>query len=311
MGFGGDSAGTKARRQFAGSRSALSGVLALFSAVICLIAPQLRGDIVFVSDDRHVNGSVFAGAHEGSDSDSDSQTALPFSEFHGNSDLMAHWMDTKPSVPGNAPETANSYSQVMQDSTLSATQIFVHSHIDVEADGNNAGPFETVDSDALSFFQVSFSVTTPVIFNLSFLDERGYVTAEGNYQQAFDLTSKTGGSILGLPIAVIGNTSYYAGLLQPGETYTLLLSQHGNTQIPDPLGASVQNTLEVQLSIKDVPEPSVFLSLAIGLACFGIARWKLLRTTRYAMRALDLPASRVARVTRLRSRRQPPVAAAR
>jgi hypothetical protein len=229
--------------------------------------------IQLLSDDRHADVSAFAGAQDGSTSDSDSQSASPFADFHKNLHVAADWLDTTPG-PGGVPEHVGCDATATQDSTLSALQLFFHSEIEVTAGGNGAGTFGSVDADALSFFQVSFSVSSPIIFNLSFFDARGYIVAEGaTYEKAFDLTSDSSGSILTLPI-IMGDTAFYTGLLSPGQTYTLLVSQHAHTSEPDPFGSGVHNTLEVNMNVSDVPEPSIFLSLLVGLALLGIARAK-------------------------------------
>jgi hypothetical protein len=187
---------------------------------------------------------------------------------------MAEWMDKTPG-PGGIPEQAHSDAIATQDSVLSTNQLHVLSLVQVGADGNNAGIFETVNADALSFFQVSFSVSSPIIFDLSFFDARDYVGGKGStYEKAFDLTSATSGSILGVPIFV-DNTAFYTGLLQPGETYTLLLSQHANTDIPDPLGSGVHNTLEVTATFKGVPEPCASFSFVVGLGLLAARALKL------------------------------------
>ena len=73
----------------------------------------------------------------------------------------------------------------------------------------------------------------------------------------------------------------------------------------------MENTLEAHMTFADVPEPSVFVSLSIGLALLVILRTKFARAIPCAARVSDSPASRVARVARLRSRRRPPATAAR
>ena len=266
----------------------ISSFAAFVVAVACLITPHLRADgliaprlraasIQLISDDRYVDVSAFAGASEGSMMSSDSRTALSLLPFNANITAHAEWMDTLPPFPGGTPEAAQSDAASQQDSTLSATDVFCRSSVAVGAAGNGSGPFQRVNADALSFFHVSFSVSTPIFFNLSLFDARGYLTAVGaTYDQAFDLTSNISGSILGLPV-VVGNTSFYTGLLLPGHIYSFQLAQHANTTIPAPTGTHVENTLEAHLTFADVPEPSVFVSLLIGLVIFAIARSKFWR----------------------------------
>lgn len=232
---------------------------------------HLRAQIILLSDDRHIDVSTLAGAQDGSTSSSDSRVAKSFLDFDEKLVVTSNWTDKTPG-PGGIPEHAESEAGATQDSVLSLTELVFHSLVEVNASGNNAGAFEMVDANALSFFQVSFSVTTPIVFNLSFFDARGYVGATGGatYDKAFDLTSSTSGSILGLPV-IIDLTAFYTGLLQPGETYTLLVSQQAHTNIPDPFGSGVQNTLEAHLT---VPEPSVSLSVIVGLGLLTALRLK-------------------------------------
>jgi len=292
--------------------SCKNNVLAILLATFCLVAPCLRADIQFLSDDRHVNVSAFAAAHEGSASDSDSQVAGQLADLHANITANAFWMDKLPNPAGGGPDEADSTATAMQDSILSSIGLDITSFVHVDGGSNlDSDGFPTINADALSFFQVSFSVSAPIVFNLSFFDARGYITAVGStYEQAFDLTSDKAGSILGDP-TIIGDTQFFTGLLQPGQTYTLLLSQHANSVIAAPTGVHVENTLEAHMTFADVPEPSVFVSLAIGLALLVILRTKFARAIPCAARVSDSPASRGARVARLRSTRRPPATTAR
>jgi hypothetical protein len=230
-------------------------------------------EIQLLSDDRHVSASVFAGAHEGSQSFSESHIASQYSDFHPNINLLAAWGDTKPGIPGDPPTTAVALSKATQDSIVSTTHLSFDSLIDAET-GSNGGPFATTTADALSYFKVSFSVSIPTAFTLSLTDERGYITAEGTYEKMFDLTSLSG-SVLELPIVDTNSFKQYVGVLLPGETYTLLVSQHAFAEIPDPLGAQVTNRLQADMTFADVPEPSTYLILLLGLGIFGMARGKV------------------------------------
>jgi PEP-CTERM motif-containing protein len=269
-------------------------------AIACFIVPDLRGaSVQLISADRHANVSALAGAQEGSESSSKARKAKSFIDFHADITAMAQWMDVDPPFPGGTPEQALADANATQDSTLSTTDFFFHSFIRVQASGNNAGPFEEVNADALSFFQVSFSVSTPIVFNLSFFDERDYIFAEGGtYDKTFDLTSALFGSILGPPVDTVDQTTYYSGLLLPGDTYTLLVSQHANTTIPDPLGSDVFNLLEAHMTFSDVPEPSALLSLLIGLGLLLLVRSKFPLELFCAQRAHRIDLRRA-------SRRQP------
>ena len=270
---------------------------AFIVALACSITQQLRAtdwitphasaaSIQLISDNRYVDVSALAGANEGSMSSSDSRVASPFADFHPNLAAHAEWMDAKPSVPGGIPEAAASDAMSQQDSTLSTTDLFCRSTVAVGAQGNGAGPFQFVAADALSFFQVSFSVSAPIVFNLSLFDARGYITGVGAvYEQAFDLTSAAG-SVLGLPV-IIGDTQFFTGLLLPGQNYVFQLAQHANTVIPAPTGTHVQNTLEAHMTFADVPEPSAFISVLIGLAIFAVVRWKFSQAIPFARRASD------------------------
>ncbi len=69
-------------------------------------------------------------------------------------------------------------------------------HVDGGSNLDSDG-FPTINADALSFFQVSFSVTAPIVFNLSFFDSRGYITGVGStYDQTIDFSSDISGSIV-------------------------------------------------------------------------------------------------------------------
>jgi hypothetical protein len=113
-----------------------------------------------------------------------------------------------------------------------------------------------------------------VAFGLSLYDSRGYIATPATYDSQFDLTSETSGSILGPPVQIAPFTDFYFGLLLPGEVYTLLVSQHFETHIPDPLGAEGRNYLAVNLDFAHVPEPSVLWSFLIGLGLLGALRWR-------------------------------------
>ena len=161
--------------------SCKNNVLAILLATFCLVAPSLRADIQFLSDNRHVNVSAFAAAHEGSASDSDSQTADQFADFHANKTAHALWMDTMTPPGSSHPDEADCTATARHDSVISGTSLDVTSFVHVDGGSNlDSDGFPTINADALSFFQVSFSVTAPIVFNLSLFDSRGYITGVGS-----------------------------------------------------------------------------------------------------------------------------------
>jgi hypothetical protein len=308
FGFGKRKHATNRRRGcLANTENVVTGLL----LAIFLGASQARAEVQLLSANRHVNVSAFASAHEGSTSASDSAVADLFSEFHANKTAQAFWLDQNPNPLGGGPDEADCTATAKQDSILSSAGLDILSFVHVDGGSNlDSDGFPMINADALSFFQVSFRVTAPIVFNLSLFDARGYITGVGStYEQAFDLTGDKVGSVLGNPI-VVGNTQFFSGLLNPGQMYTFSLSQHATTILAAPTGVHVDNTLEAHLTFADVPEPSVYISLLIGICVLVIARAKVFRITRCAVRASDLPGSRVARVARLRSRRRPQVAKA-
>ena len=124
--------------------------------------------------------------------------ANPFADFSFKQRPLTRNGWTR-STPGSShPDEADCTATAMQDSILSTAGLDILSFVHVDGGSNlDSDGFPTINADALSLFQVSSSVTAPVVFNLSLFDSRGYITGVGStYDHTIDFSSDISGSIV-------------------------------------------------------------------------------------------------------------------
>jgi hypothetical protein len=259
--------------------SALALVLA---TIILLSAPIVRAQIIYVSDNRSVSGSLgidtnaaflslggLASVTYSGDVSGSVSPSSPYVDFNsalnGTVNVSSAYLGVTNSY------TANVYAQ--QISSLGSQGISYSSTVQQGANfpiGDN--PYtQCIES---SYFQVSFVVATATPYDL--ILNRGNDTYFG--PGTWTLTSANLGTLVGPDISHNTGPFNYTGMFTPGDVYTLTLQQSaGVAQSPGEL-ETLQATLEV-------PEPKWSFLLGMGMLCLVVVRRR-----RESGRLLTVPA---------------------
>lgn len=229
----------------------------LLAIPLLLGATAVRADLInLVSANRFVSVSGQAGNSNGSNSYSDSQTAILFNPFNGSVSGSAIW----PS-PDYPPYFSRADSSAAQNSSLGAFQFSLSQQIGVSF----ITPFPGggfAQAIAQTSFQVTFTVPEAVNFLLT-SSGGGSGNMEGIiYSQTFSLTGMN---------VVLGGT--YSGLLLPGQTYVLTLSQQLTGGPADPIGEAGIAQGDVEMQFSSVPEPDAFSCLLLGGLAIAVFQW--------------------------------------
>ncbi len=174
------------------------------------------------------------------------------------------------SVFASAPqETALANSSLQLSTTFSAGQIGFSSDVYVDtaggSDGFGTGQYCYAEADYT--FSLSFTVANQVMYNLSFptLQGSGH---QHTLNQQFSFSSAIDGVLVSQPTLGPG----YSGLLTPGDTYAIAISEQVTADTADFDGNEWRQDLDFDLTA--VPEPSSGLLLGTGAVMAGLFAWR-------------------------------------
>jgi len=237
-----------------------------------LIASRAPAQTVdFISDSRSVSVSGFAQA-----------SPLAATNYSSSQAPTSAFADFQGSVGGSAQsahlfERPSASSGASQNSSLSAGGIDFSSSLFAAGRGSGSGG-ESVLAQASSSLSVSFSVSSPTIYNLSF-PTAGGLTAYSQFDSHFDFLSANSGSVSALvdsdQTGLPGITSSYMGILQPGNIYTIDATLQLGTDLADPMGGFYNFNYGFSMDLttpelSSVPEPSSSLLLGMGAGLAGL-----------------------------------------
>lgn len=165
-------------------------------------------------------------------------------------------------VFASAPnESANADSSVQLDATLSTSDINFSSmvHTDTGGGPDGFGTGQYCYAEANYTFSLSFSVANSVMYNLTFSDIHGS-GHQHTIDQQFTFSSAENGVLASQPQLGPG----YSGLLTPGDTYAIAITEEVTSDTPDFFGN--QWTQNLSFDLTAVPEPSSALVFGAGAA---------------------------------------------
>ena len=213
-----------------------------------------------VSENRYVRVSGAAGSSDGGDSYSNQQPAgttisdsVTWPDPHGLTD--------------HAESSASQTSSLGAEGFTLSSSLSASSFISLL--GAGLGSF--ANATAVSYFEVTFTVSSPVTYSLLFPVSANSAFPPGGSSNAsitniFTLTSILSGEILNinpLSAAVVLAGGQLYGELLPGDIYTMVFSQTAQT-FSDPFGA--QALLDGQFSFAPIPEAGTNVLLMLGLS---------------------------------------------
>ncbi len=235
--------------------------------LIALTVSGLRAQSFQVlSESRYVSVSGAAGSSNGSTSYSNQQPAS--TTISGS----VTWPD-----PAGLSDTAESSSSQTSflgpdfftlSSSLSASSV-------ISQFGAGLGSF--ANATAISYFEVTFAVSSPITFDLLFpASANSAFPPSGIFNAAvtdvFKLSSVLSGELLNInplsPAIILAGGHLYGGLL-PGDVYTIVFSQIAQT-FSDPFGAEAFMT--GGFTFAPIPETRTSVLLTLGFTVFGLAR---------------------------------------
>lgn len=165
-------------------------------------------------------------------------------------------------VFASAPdESANADSSVQLDAMLSTSDINFSSMVYTDTgggpDGFGTGQYCYAEADYT--FSLSFNVASAVMYNLTFSDVHGF-GHQHTIDQQFTFSSAENGVLASQPQLGPG----YSGLLTPGDTYTIAITEEVTADTPDFSGN--EWTQDLSFDLTAVPEPSSALLFGAGAA---------------------------------------------
>ncbi len=235
-----------------------------------LTAGTVHAQLTFLSDNRSV--SAFGSMTGPDGTQSYSQTNIPSASFAN--------------FNGFASGSVNNYltsSSANQTSFEMANQISCSTYVVCQAPfGANYNGSGSAHADGTSFFNVSFSVSTPTTFSITEND----FNDQGFFGGTFTLSSANNGVIVSGPPVYnygFGAVNQYSGLLEPNDTYTLQIST--SIEVSQSTYQDVaQNTAGINV-VMAVPEPSSSLLLEAGAVILGLVTILKRRRTAIAQRS--------------------------
>lgn len=164
----------------------------------------------------------------------------------------------------SAPQaSASANSSASLNAMFMPGQVNFTSDLYVNTGGGTASTGQNCYAEADYSFTLSFGVLYPVAYNLSFLDLQGS-GGQHTLNEQFNFSSANAGLLVSQPTYGPG----YSGLLTPGDTYTINVSEQVTANTPDFYGNEWRQELDFNLTA--VPEPSSSLLLGTGSALAGI-----------------------------------------
>lgn len=253
----------------------------LAAALSCLVTVTGSAQIIYLSDNRSVEGSGSAQFYNypsfqpiASTNYSASQT--PAASFAANAGNVGATVTLTPSGDSGISSFSASQNSIFTSeemSSVAACTAFAW------ASGNDPG---TAHGTATAIFNVGFAVSAPVPYTLMIITDP-YSIDSSVAGLSYDLTSAAGGqSVLGTATKVPNPFSpswaealvpEYSGVLEPGDIYTIDASlEVGAGQMNNP-----NYSILVDLAI--VPEPSSSVLATVGMFVLTM-RWLLRRSGR-------------------------------
>ncbi len=231
-------------------------------ALTLLTAASVRAQINVLSDSSNLNISGWAQTSP--------QSAVNYSSSSTGGSLNGSVFE---SGPGGA---ALASSSLQLNTTVSTSQIGFTSDAYVNTGGGSGGG-QSSYAEANYSFSLSFNVSDQVAYNLSFPTLQGS-GRQHTLDQQFSLSSANDGVIVSQPTLGPG----FSGMLTPGDTYTLSISEEITSDTPDFFGNEWRQDLDFNLTtvnlnggISAVPEPSSGLLLgatAVGMGLVAFSR---------------------------------------
>ena len=213
---------------------------------LLLSSPVCADPIQIISANRFVSVSGQAGNSKGS-AYSDSQSATQLNSFNGSVSGSVDWAS-----PMDPAYWSHADSYAAQTSSFGGSQFSLSQNVSAFfCTPLPGGGF--AQAIAQAFFQVTFSVSEAVNFQLT-SSGGGVGTAPNTlYSQTFSLT--------GMDL-VLGGT--YSGVLLPG-TYVLTVWQQLNGLGQDPIGEGGWASSSVEMQFSSVPESGGFICMLLGV----------------------------------------------
>ena len=223
----------------------------------------------WLADQRSVNVSGWAqAAPDPTTNYLNGQGSLtPFADFTGNASggVNAYSVGTG---PYGLDVSASAQSQASQDSLLTPTQLLVSASVRATTASLLPTWGGSCDAEAQSLLEISFSVSSPLEYNLS-ASKNLYVIGVGSIDFGCNLSSVNQGVIWS------GFDTFsqpVSGMLVSGDLYTIQVLLDARTSTPDPLGTDVHVGMDVAFTI--IPEPSSIWLLVMALAGLFVSRHK-------------------------------------
>jgi len=235
-----------------------SALLRGFAAAVLwsLASSPVRADLIqIVSANRYVSVSGQAGNSKDA-TYSDSQSATLLNSFSGSVNGSVNWAS-----PMDPAFFSHADSYAAQTSSFGGSQFSLSQNLSAFfCTPLPGGGF--AQAMAQAFFQVTFTVSEAVNFQLT-SSGGGFGTAPNtSYSQTFSLT--------GMNLFLGGN---YSGVLLPG-TYVLTVWQQLNGLGQDPIGEGGWASSSVEMQFSSVPESGGFLCLLVGVIAVAVYQRK-------------------------------------
>jgi hypothetical protein len=210
--------------------------------------------VTLLSASRHVTVTASATGSGMIETNTDSNTANAFDPFHGMVSQSA--MEPDPVAGINFAMGSASQDSIITTSSFSLSQSISFT----EGVGIAVSPGDAAGADAISLFEVGFSVTQLTVLNIFI--EREILHGGQGYSEQFSLSSIDHGNLNLSPGTLSGSVSFEITLF-PEDVYTLRVLEDAGSNFPDPFGQEGGSTTVLNASFLAVPEMQTFWPSAI------------------------------------------------
>ncbi len=218
-------------------------------ALALLTAGRVRAQFNILSDSTSMNATGWAQVSP--------QPVTNYSSSGMGGNVSGTVLESAPSAAASANSSAN------LTAIFTPGQINFTSDLYVNTGGGSASTGQYCYAEADYSFSLNFSVLNPVSYNLSFPSLQGS-GHQHTLNEQFNFSSANTGLLVSQPTYGPG----YSGILTPGDTYTITVSEQVTANTPDFYGNEWRQELDFNLTA--VPEPSSTLLLGTGAALAGL-----------------------------------------